>query len=192
MTACKKRRGFSLIEAAIVLGVVGLVIGGIWYAATSVLQNQRINNTADGILQIASGARRLFSYSDYPTVSGTSVFATQTAAAAGIFPGDFRYLPSGYAATPMGASFYVDLGCSSVCPMLKIGIRVQNSSSIITPSDCIQLIRRFAGLAKDNSDFLYIQRGTTSGPIMYFYPPIDPALVTCPTDTTYIQFWFKP
>lgn len=33
--ARETRKGFSLIEAAIVLGVVGLVIGGIWYAASA-------------------------------------------------------------------------------------------------------------------------------------------------------------
>lgn len=34
------RLGFNLIEAAIVLGVVGLVIGGIWVAASAVRNNQ--------------------------------------------------------------------------------------------------------------------------------------------------------
>jgi hypothetical protein len=36
LAARKKRRGFNLIESAIVLGVVGLVIGGIWVAAAKV------------------------------------------------------------------------------------------------------------------------------------------------------------
>lgn len=39
------RKGFNLIEAAIVLAVIGLVIGGIWVAASTVMaknQNQQI------------------------------------------------------------------------------------------------------------------------------------------------------
>jgi hypothetical protein len=36
-----RRRGFNLIEAAIVLGVIGLVIGGIWVAAAAVTENRR-------------------------------------------------------------------------------------------------------------------------------------------------------
>ncbi len=35
-----RRKGFNLVEAAIVLGVVGLVIGGIWVAANSI--NEKI------------------------------------------------------------------------------------------------------------------------------------------------------
>jgi hypothetical protein len=33
--------GFNLIEAAIVLGAIGLVIGGIWIAASAVNRNLR-------------------------------------------------------------------------------------------------------------------------------------------------------
>lgn len=40
--SCLRRdKGFSLIEAAIVLGLVGLVIGGIWTAASAVIARQR-------------------------------------------------------------------------------------------------------------------------------------------------------
>lgn len=47
-------RGFSLIEAAIVLGVVGLIIGGIWVAASTVQENLRVKRTVEGVLHIAS------------------------------------------------------------------------------------------------------------------------------------------
>lgn len=42
-----KRRGFSLIEAAIVLGIVGLVIGGIWTAASAVQARLRVSRALD-------------------------------------------------------------------------------------------------------------------------------------------------
>jgi prepilin-type N-terminal cleavage/methylation domain-containing protein len=181
--ALRKKRGFNLIESAVVLGVLGLVIGGIWYAAASVRQSQRINETATGILQIANGARRLFSYSDYPTTNNTSTYVTGVLVAAGLIP---------TATSPTGANFSLALSCYSVCPMIQVGINGPALSEAITSSDCIQLIRRFAGLAKDNTDFLYAQRNVTSGPTLFLYPPIDPTQVTCPEDTTYITFWFKP
>jgi len=45
----RSRLGFNLIEAAIVLGVVGLVIGGIWIAASSVRQRMAVNDIEVGI-----------------------------------------------------------------------------------------------------------------------------------------------
>ena len=168
--------------------MVGLVIGGIWYAAASVQQSQRINNTAAGILQIATGARRLFSHSDYPTTNGASTYVASTVHAAGLVPGDFTNV-SGVITSPMGSRISLHLSCwiAAHCPMLELSLHAP-----IASSDCIQLIRRFAGLAKDNADFLYAQRNVTSGPTLFLFPPIDPTQVTCPEDTTYITFWFRP
>jgi len=53
------RSGFSLIEAAIVLGVVGLVIGGIWAAASSISRNMRKNEALSGIMQIMNRIKNL-------------------------------------------------------------------------------------------------------------------------------------
>ena len=150
-TPAPKKTGFNLIEAAVVLAVVGLVIGGIWYAAASVQQSQRINNTAAGILQIATGARRLFSHSDYPTTNGASTYVASTVHAAGLVPGDFTNV-SGVITSPMGSRISLHLSCwiAAHCPMLELSLHAP-----IASSDCIQLIRRFAGLAKDNACLLY-------------------------------------
>lgn len=60
MTAHKKpKEGFSLIEAAIVLGVVGLVIGGIWIAAAVFNENLKINRTVEGVVLGAQNAMNL-------------------------------------------------------------------------------------------------------------------------------------
>jgi len=52
MVRLKTARAFSLIEAAIVLGVVGLVIGGLWIAAASVNENRRMQELLTGSAQI--------------------------------------------------------------------------------------------------------------------------------------------
>jgi len=54
------RKGFNLVEAAIVLGVVGLVIGGIWVAASSVAENQRWQQTEQGWMYYIETINKLF------------------------------------------------------------------------------------------------------------------------------------
>ncbi len=53
-------RGFNLVEAAIVLGVVGLVIGGIWVAAAEVQKNRKLSVAATSIGQVVEQTRILF------------------------------------------------------------------------------------------------------------------------------------
>lgn len=55
----RKLRGFNLIEAAIVLAVVGFVIGGIWYAAAAVNENMKINKAISRTFQMIEDTRRL-------------------------------------------------------------------------------------------------------------------------------------
>lgn len=53
------RRGFNLIEAAIVLGVIGLVIGGIWVAASAVQLNFGISDFQKSVLRLKQEAENL-------------------------------------------------------------------------------------------------------------------------------------
>lgn len=53
------KKGFTLTEAAIVLGIVGLILGAIWVAAGSVYRNMRVATTTDQLLQIVQAIRSL-------------------------------------------------------------------------------------------------------------------------------------
>lgn len=55
----QKHRGFTLTEAAIVLGIVGLILGAIWVAAASVYENLRVSTTSNQLLQIVQAVRSL-------------------------------------------------------------------------------------------------------------------------------------
>lgn len=77
--------GFNLIEAAIVLGLIGLVIGGIWVAASAVSENMRRADAGKGILSIVQGVRNLYG-------SGAPTSTSRVEAAminAGVVPGDW-------------------------------------------------------------------------------------------------------
>lgn len=59
-TVSRARRGFNLIEAAIVLGVIGLVIGGIWVAAATVRERNVVTQMIGDLISSASLLRDLF------------------------------------------------------------------------------------------------------------------------------------
>lgn len=64
MTRHNNKRGFNLIEAAIVLAVVGGVIGGIWVSAAAVIENWKVNKTVEGVFSTARNVQNLISVSD--------------------------------------------------------------------------------------------------------------------------------
>jgi len=54
------RAAFSLIEVAIVLGVIGLVLGGIWAAAASLTAKKKLNDTGEGVMVALQTVRQLY------------------------------------------------------------------------------------------------------------------------------------
>jgi hypothetical protein len=83
-TRAASRAGFNLIEAAIVLGIVGLIVGGIWAAAGSAYENMRLQNASKSLLSLVQGVRGAFA--NNPT--GTVDVDTDTLASMGVIPTD--------------------------------------------------------------------------------------------------------
>src|SRR5882757_10048711 len=79
-TQRKPKRGFTLTEIAIVLGIIGLILGAIWAAASSVYNNLKANQAQQGILSAAQAVRSL-----YATSSTTGV-VNAVISAPGLFP----------------------------------------------------------------------------------------------------------
>lgn len=78
-TVCKRpllkcRRAFSLIEAAIVLGVVGLVIGGIWIAAAALMYKWEYEKFLQGFITQKVNVERFLTQSMPCATTGT-IFA---------------------------------------------------------------------------------------------------------------------
>lgn len=81
----QRKRGFNLIEAAIVLGVVGLVLGGIWVAASAVQTNLRRSEASKALLQIVQNVRNL--YANQSPATATTINSEMISARA--VPSDF-------------------------------------------------------------------------------------------------------
>ncbi len=57
----KSQRGFTFVELAIVLGIVGLIIAGIWVAAASVSRKNKETKAAQQLSEIVQNVRSLYS-----------------------------------------------------------------------------------------------------------------------------------
>ena len=88
MTRQNHKRGFSLVESAIVLAVVGGVIGGIWWAAGSVIERWKVNRLTTALLQIDQKARELFPRQMWPSAPGGATSITNTLIQSGGVPKD--------------------------------------------------------------------------------------------------------
>ncbi len=84
----KTKRGFTLTEIAIVLGIIGLILGAIWVASAAVYNNMRIQTANTQLLQITQAVRAMYATSQ--TVDSgadmTSGGGNLTYIRAGIFP----------------------------------------------------------------------------------------------------------
>jgi len=89
------RKGFTLTEIAIVLGIIGLILGAIWVAASAVYNNLRVSKTTTQLLQVTQAVRAM--YATTSTVDPSANMAVgavgagtfpATYAQAGVFPSD--------------------------------------------------------------------------------------------------------
>lgn len=83
--------GFSLVEAAIVLAIVGLVIGGIWIAASVVSENYRMNRAISFLIGTATDLQNKWKGSIWTA----ETLLSKCVANAGMAPADFVN-PNGY------------------------------------------------------------------------------------------------
>jgi prepilin-type N-terminal cleavage/methylation domain-containing protein len=91
----RKRKGFTLTEIAIVLGIIGLILGAIWTAASSVYSNQKISKANTELLSIAGAVRNTYANSlqsgyanSAALTGGTTSTMTIALCNAGAFPTD--------------------------------------------------------------------------------------------------------
>lgn len=156
-------RGFNLIEVAIVLGVVGLVIGSIWVAAAAIAAEQRLNQTYNGLVllqqNLASATKNL-------TLTPFSDLSSYIAVAR-IAPAEWIDPNTGALKSAWGGSITVyEGGVPSLATTTgSIVVLIDN-----IPSDaCVRIMNRLAGIS--------LQAGTLSN-----QPNITLAAVTDPAD----------
>lgn len=88
----RSQAGITLIELALVLGVAGILVGGIWVAASGAYEAHRVNQTVDQIRQLTENIRGRYNVAATIPQQDFTTF-TQTVAAADLFPAETRLNP---------------------------------------------------------------------------------------------------
>ena len=102
MNPSHPRRGFTLTEMAIVMVVIGVVLGGIWIAVSGVNKSMKINQADRQLQVIVSNIRAL--YATRGAISGTNMQdITIPLFNAGIFPSDMPMVGA-YPQNPWGGA----------------------------------------------------------------------------------------
>lgn len=88
----RPQSGITLIELALVLGVAGILVGGIWVAASGAYEAHRVNQTVDQIRQIAENIRGRYATASTIPRQDFAAF-TQAQAALDLFPAETKLNP---------------------------------------------------------------------------------------------------
>jgi type II secretory pathway pseudopilin PulG len=139
-------KGFNLIEAAIVLGIVGLVVGGIWVAATSVYANLRSKSATDQLLKITQSVRALYATSattGYAALTDITAFMAQ----ANVLPSDtLTTTAGGTTSTNTTNPWSGQLGVVALANGTQFAVVYSN----VPPAACVDFVmRNAAGTGRD-------------------------------------------
>jgi type II secretory pathway pseudopilin PulG len=192
MASRNRSHAFSLIEAAIVLGVIGLVIGGIWVAAADLASKRRLNEAAEGMLTSVQNARALLEPHTYPSTFATGVWVGQMLNAARAYPPGWT-AQGNHAISPAGVRIEITQGCWTICPMLSFRFYGPGHATYGTELDiaeCTYLTRRLINILGNRDDFLYLQSFNPTSTI--YNKPINPDTFSCTSNTLDVGFWFTP
>jgi prepilin-type N-terminal cleavage/methylation domain-containing protein len=131
----KARKGFTLVEASIVLGIMGLILAAVWVAAGTVYKNQRVASASTYLLQIAQAVRNMY--------SGNQVLATDTTLsqwiAAGAIPKD-AVVNNTATSNPWGGETNVTVSDTTTFSVLF---------TKVPKAACIDLLMRNTGSGRD-------------------------------------------
>jgi len=162
-------KGFSLIEVVIILGIVSLVIGGIWMVASDINKRLITQQEAKGILVIVNNVRKSFK----GVYDGTSQLSlADTIESSGMLAGADGFSASPIAArfsAPDGSLIYVNMGPTALGDDIDIKI----GTSIRNTGDCIRLVSLISGVAANQLHFIGFSNAT------YYTFPISPTASNC-------------
>lgn len=157
------RRAFSLVEAAVILGVVGLVIGGIWIAATSVSEERKFAQLTEGLISMYTRAASLLPASMLSQLpDGQHVISSVYPSGSGL-PAGFTYKSGvGQFFGPYDTTLSILTGTFwATEPNYAIGLDVRSTANAAGSTStneimCRKLVSRLTAIYKPGGDLLRV------------------------------------
>ena len=134
----QKKKGFTLTEIAIVLGIMGMVLGAIWVAASNVYNNQRVNQGQSAVLQVLQAVRTLYAQQAIIAVGNRTAELVQ----AGVIPTNLIG-PGNTMVTPWGGSMYI----GGTTDGQSVAITLNGMSTAL----CVGIVSGVAGASHDRT-----------------------------------------
>lgn len=187
---------FSLVEAALVLGVIGLVIGGIWVAASQASNGRKINEVVQGVLQIVEGVRTAYIGMPWPdqVVDSSSVNITSWAIYAKVVPAD--WIRTNIIVTPFGydpsatTANAVKAAVTASGDFILIDLAgTENGNQGIDAKSCTAIIRKI-NAAATQSRLIHVNVTTLSSGSIGYSVPFSSDTVNCTSPFYYMRFQF--
>lgn len=139
------RKGFNLIEAAIVLGVVGLIVGGIWSAASRFHERWKVNKFITDLSTIIRNTQDLISYQN-STAIGDNIWITKLLIDSKKFPNDwtiFGTTNDPKIKSPISNKPFLVKNYTNPTPFFAIHFNASYSN-------CVEIITRITALAANS------------------------------------------
>lgn len=152
--ARKTRMGFNLIEAAIVLAVVGGVIGAIWVAAANMYESHKVNKTVEGIFSTARNIQNLISIRDAEALG--DIYIDSLLIDAEMVPKD--WVSGGILKSPLGERIQVVTSYNAGAGA-RFGFRVSD----IKESECVKMITKLSSFSAASNAYGVIQSNIATG-----------------------------
>jgi prepilin-type N-terminal cleavage/methylation domain-containing protein len=137
------KKGFTLTEIAIVLGIIGLILGAIWAAASSVYANLKANQAQQGILAAAQAVRSLFATS---AATGIAAGTNTPITSPGMFPVNWQSTTVGRVGNPWHVN-----PTASYAYVIGNGQQFAVEIDGISDAGCAQLIGFYTAAAASQS-----------------------------------------
>lgn len=161
----KNKKGLALIELVIVLGIIGVVFGAIWAAASSVREREQIHDAVQVIADISGSVRSI--YTGFPQAAVPKNVGAQITG--GLYPPSIVNSDSSDTINKWSGTYFIQFDATPPYRGFSIEVTMDSSISAEARRDaCLGLLTRIDGFATN-----YI--GGTSDTLPVALIPTEPA-----------------